>query len=388
MNKSRAIFEEVSAAAPAVPLPRPGEAEAKRRRARRLSAIWLWTLAGLVTAMVLIGGLTRLTDSGLSITEWNVVSGALPPMSAEEWQVEFDKYRAIPEYQLQNRGMSLEAFQFIYWWEWGHRQFGRLIGLVWAVGLLALAAGRNVPPGWWGRFLLVGALGGLQGAIGWWMVASGLTGERVDVASYRLATHLGLAFVILGLLAHYALLLGRDGATILSARRRRLPGPRRFGQAVLALAFLQIVVGALVAGIDAGRGYIDWPRMNGEWFPSESLAYDPLWSNFFENPALVQFNHRVLGYVLFLVGIGWWIRCRLQPHKALRRWADAMAAMLVAQVVLGVVTVINAAPLGWAILHQGGAILLWGLILRTLFETGWPAEQRIERASAFPAHRR
>ena len=388
MNKPRAIFEEVSTAAPAAPLPRPGEAEAKRRRARRLSALWLSTLAALVTAMVLIGGLTRLTDSGLSITEWNVVSGALPPMSAEAWQEEFDKYRAIPEYQLQNRGMSLSEFQFIYWWEWGHRQFGRLIGLVWAIGLLALAVTRNVPPGWWGRFLFVGALGGLQGAIGWWMVASGLTGDRVDVASYRLATHLGLAFLILGLLLHYGFQLRRDAAEMLAARRRRLAGPRVFGMAVLGLTFAQILVGALVAGIDAGRGYIDWPRMGGEWFPSESLAYDPLWSNFFENPALVQFNHRVLGYVLFLVGLGWWVRCRLQPHKGLRRWADWTAVMLFGQVVLGVVTVIHAAPLEWAILHQGGAILLWALVLRTLFETGWPAEQRIARASASPAGRR
>ena len=388
MSKPRAIFEEVSAGAPAAPALRPGEAEARRRRARRLSALWLSTLAALVTAMVLIGGLTRLTDSGLSITEWNVVSGALPPLTAEEWRTEFDKYRAIPEYRLQNRGMSFQEFQFIYWWEWGHRQFGRLIGLVWGVGLLALAVTRNVPPGWWGRFLFVGALGGLQGAIGWWMVASGLTGDMVDVASYRLATHLGLAFLILGLLLHYGFQLRRDGAEILAARRRRIPGPRLFGKVVLVLAFAQILVGALVAGIDAGRGYVDWPRMGGEWVPSAALDYAPIWTNFFENPALVQFNHRVLGYVLFLVGLGWWIRCRLQPHRGLRRWADGVAVMLTAQMVLGVVTVVNAAPLEWAILHQAGAIALWALILRALFETGWPAEQRIERASVFPSRRR
>lgn len=381
MNKPRAIFEEVSAATPAAAAPKPGEAEARRRRARRRSAFWLNLLAVLVTAMVLVGGMTRLTDSGLSITEWNVVSGAVPPMTAEGWQEEFDKYRAIPEYQLQNKGMSLSEFQYIYWWEWGHRQFGRLIGLVWAVGFLALAVTRNIPPGWTGRFLLLGALGGLQGAIGWWMVASGLTGDMVDVASYRLATHLGLAFVILGLLLHYGFQLRRDAPELLQARRRRLSGPRLFGQAVLALAFVQILLGALVAGIDAGRGYVDWPRMSGEWIPSEALAYTPLWTNFFENPALVQFNHRVVGYALLLLGLGWWIRCRRQPHKGARRWTGAVALMLVAQSVVGVVTVLNAAPLHWAILHQAGALLLWALVLRALFETGWPREERIERSA-------
>jgi len=381
MNKPRAIFEEVSDAAPAPAAPKPGEAEARRRRARRRSAFWLNLLAVLVTAMVLVGGLTRLTDSGLSITEWNVVSGALPPMTAEAWQEEFDKYRAIPEYQLQNRGMSLSEFQYIYWWEWGHRQFGRLIGLVWAIGFLALAVTRNIPPGWTGRFLLLGALGGAQGAIGWWMVASGLTGERVDVASYRLATHLGLAFVILGLLLHYGFQLRRDAPELLQARRRRLSGPRLFGQAVLGLAFVQILLGALVAGIDAGRGYIDWPRMGGEWIPSEALAYLPLWTNFFENPALVQFNHRVVGYALLLLGVGWWVRCLRQPHKGARGWTGVVALMLIAQSAVGVATVLNAAPLHWAILHQAGALLLWALTLRALFETGWPREERIERST-------
>ncbi|MEM7489618.1 MAG: COX15/CtaA family protein, partial [Pseudomonadota bacterium] len=187
----RAIFEEVSTAER--PAARGGVIDAARRGSRGLARAWLIVLFALVVVMIAVGGLTRLTDSGLAITEWRPVTGAIPPLSAEDWQREFDLYRAIPEYQLQNRGMTLAEFQWIYWWEWGHRQLGRVIGLVWALGFAGLLVTRKMPAGWTGRFLALGALGGLQGAIGWWMVASGLTGTMLDVASYRLATHLGLA---------------------------------------------------------------------------------------------------------------------------------------------------------------------------------------------------
>jgi cytochrome c oxidase assembly protein subunit 15 len=384
MSRPRAIFEDVSdrkeEARPAAP--KPGEAEARRRGARRAIAAWLFVLAGLVAVMVLVGGLTRLTDSGLSITEWRPVTGALPPMSAEAWQEEFDKYRAIPEYQLLNKGMSLEEFKFIYWWEWGHRQLGRLIGLVWAVGFVWFLVRRRIPPGWTGRLLIPGALGGVQGFIGWWMVSSGLEGTMVDVASYRLATHLGLAFVILALLLHFAWELRRDASDLLQARRRRFGGAMTFASVMLGLTFVQIILGALVAGIDAGRGYIDWPLMGGEFLPSESFDYAPLWSNFFENPALVQFNHRMAGYLLFAVGVVFWWRLRRQGHAGLRNWANWVLVMLFGQIVLGVVTVINAAPLHWAILHQAGALALWGLVLRARFEAGWPREERIARGRA------
>ena len=165
--------------------------------ARGAVRVWLMILFALVVVMIAVGGLTRLTDSGLSITEWKPVTGALPPMSAADWEAEFALYKQIPEYQLQNRGMSLEEFKVIYWWEWGHRQLGRVIGLVWALGFFFFLFTKRIPTGWTGRLLLLGALGGLQGAIGWWMVSSGLTGTMLDVASYRLATHLGLAFVIM-----------------------------------------------------------------------------------------------------------------------------------------------------------------------------------------------
>ncbi|MEM1316144.1 MAG: COX15/CtaA family protein [Pseudomonadota bacterium] len=384
MSKRRAIFEEVAADAPRGAVAVPGAAEAKRRRDRRAISVWLLILAGLVCAMVLVGGLTRLTDSGLSIVEWRPITGAVPPLSAEDWAVEFDKYRQIPEYQMQNRGMSLAEFQFIYWWEWGHRQFGRVIGLVWGVGLLWFLARRMIPPGWTWRLVLPGLLGGVQGFIGWWMVSSGLTGTMLDVASYRLAVHLGLAFVILGLLLHYAWLLRRDGAELLQARRRRLSGPRHFGMAVLGAVFLQILIGALVAGIDAGRGYTDWPLMAGEFLPSESFHYEPVWRNLFENPALVQFNHRMLGYFAALGVLGWALRCRQARHRGLARWSAWAALAVLVQTAIGIGTVLNAAPLEWAILHQAGAIALWGLVLRALFETGWPAQERIARAGRRP----
>lgn len=379
MTKRRALFEEVAADAPRAPVAAPGAAQARRQGARRAVAIWLWLLAALVVAMVLVGGMTRLTDSGLSITEWRPVTGAIPPLTAEDWQVEFDKYRQIPQYQLINRGMSLEEFKVIYWWEWGHRQFGRVIGLVWAVGYFGFLVFRRIPPGWSLRLLIPGLLGGVQGAIGWWMVASGLEGEMISVASYRLAVHLGLAFVILGLLVHYALMLGREPADLVQARRRRLRGPRGLGQGLLALTFLQIVLGALVAGIDAGRSYADWPLMGGEWFPSAAFVVEPPWRNFFESAGLVQFSHRVLGYLVFLLGLVWWVVAWRSGHRGLRGRAHAVMAVLSLQVVLGVVTVMQAAPWELAIVHQAGAIALWALLLRALFQAGWPVEERIAR---------
>ncbi|NRB00887.1 MAG: COX15/CtaA family protein, partial [Rhodobacteraceae bacterium] len=218
MADKRSIFEEVSAT-PVNETPKGGIISSRADVGRGAARLWLMCLFALVVIMIAVGGLTRLTDSGLSITEWAPISGAIPPLTAADWEAEFEAYRAIPEYQLQNKGMSLAEFQFIYWWEWGHRQLGRVIGLVWAVGFAALWATGRIPHGWTGRFFLIGALGGLQGAIGWWMVASGLTGEMLDVASYRLATHLGLAFVILGFIAWYTNLLGRSDVELLQARR-------------------------------------------------------------------------------------------------------------------------------------------------------------------------
>ena len=192
MSGKRSIFEEVDNAEKPASKPKKsgGIIDQGRDEWRKPARIWMLILFKLVVLMIVVGGLTRLTDSGLSITEWNVISGAVPPLGEAAWLVEFDKYKAIPEYELQNKGMTLGEFKTIYWWEWGHRQLGRLIGLVWAMGFVYLLMRYTIPRAWQGRMLLLGILGGAQGAIGWWMASSGLTGRMVDVASYRLASHL------------------------------------------------------------------------------------------------------------------------------------------------------------------------------------------------------
>jgi len=384
MVAKRSIFEEVGAQTPGR-APQGGMIAGRAKGARRGIRAWLIVLFMLVAAMIIVGGLTRLTDSGLSITEWRPVTGALPPMTGAEWQSEFDKYRAIPEYQLQNKGMSLDEFKVIYWWEWAHRQLGRVVGLVWALGFAGFVLARRVPAGWTPRLLLLGVLGGTQGAIGWWMVSSGLGGDRVDVASYRLATHLGLAFVILGLIAWYVFLLGRSETDLLQARRST--EARLFGLStgLMHFTFLQILLGALVAGIDAGRGFPTWPLMNGSFFPADAF-YVPggggVWHAFFENPGLVQFMHRMSGYLLFAFGVVVWLRGRKSAHLITRRAFDGVMALLVAQMVLGIAAVLTAAHVHVAITHQIGAVILWVLILRARHLARYPVAGSIRKGTA------
>lgn len=381
MAGKRSIFEEVGASVPPPPV---GGLIDRPRGARRGIRAWMIVLFLLVVTMIAVGGMTRLTDSGLSITEWKPVTGAMPPLNEADWAVEFEKYKATPEFSLQNTAMTLEEFKLIYWWEWGHRQLGRVIGLVWAVGFAGFALARAIPAGWTGRMLLVGVLGGLQGAIGWWMVSSGLEGQRVDVASYRLAVHLGLAFVILGVLAWYVFLLGRSEAALMQARRageRRLYG---LTTGLMHFAFLQVVLGALVAGIDAGRGYPTWPLMNGQFFPAEAF-YVPggvWWQAFFENPGLVQFIHRMSGYLLFAFGIVVWLRGRKSVHPVTRRACHGVMAMMVLQVAIGIATVLLAAQMHVAITHQIGAVILWVLILRVRHLAVYPVAGSIRKGTA------
>ena len=345
--------------------------------ARRAIRAWLIVLGALVVTMILVGGLTRLTDSGLSITEWDLVMGSLPPMGPADWQAAFAKYQETPEFRLVNPSMTLEQFKAIYWWEWGHRFLGRITGLVWIAGFLGFLAAKKIPTGWNGRLLAIGVLIGVQGAVGWWMVHSGLQGEMTDVASYRLATHLGLAFVILGLIAWAVMLLGRREADLLQARRLRDRPLFGMGTGLMHLALLQILLGALVAGIDAGRGFTDWPLMAGQVFPPDAFYIEPLWRNFFENSGLVQFVHRVVGYLLALFAIGAMIRGRRSGAAATRTAFLLAGAMVLLQMVLGIVTVMNAATLHIAITHQLGAIFAWLLILNARFHAGYPQPQSI-----------
>ncbi|MEJ1998892.1 MAG: COX15/CtaA family protein [Maritimibacter sp.] len=322
MAGSRSIFEEVGEGAETARKATPGMIDkGGSGRVRKAMRIWLGLLFLLVAAMILIGGLTRLTDSGLSITEWNLVFGTLPPLSETAWMSEFAKYQQSPEFQLQNSWMELADFQQIYWWEWGHRLLGRVIGMVWIFGFLGFWLAKKLPAGWARRLLIIGGLIGVQGAVGWWMVSSGLTGDMVDVASYRLATHLGLAFVIFGLIAWSMLLLGRSEAELMQARRLRERGLFGLGTGLMHLAFLQIILGALAAGIDAGTYFNDWPWMAGQFFPPDAVSITPVW--------------------------------------------------------LGILTVLQAAMLHVAITHQLGAILLWVLIITARFRAGYPEAQSV-----------
>lgn len=381
MSGKRAIFEEVGAGEATDRAVRAsGAIDRTANDSRGLIRIWMIALFALALATVLAGGLTRLTDSGLSITDWRPLAGAAPPMSEADWQAAFEKYKAIPEYRLQNRGMTLVEFKFIYWWEWWHRQLGRAVGLVWAIGFLGFLAAGRIPAGWTGRLLALGALGGLQGAAGWWMVASGLSGEMLDVASYRLAIHLGLAFAILGLIAWYAMQLARSERELLQARRAREPRLTALADILACLAFIQILLGALVAGIDAGRNYTDWPLMAGSFLPPDPLHLEPVWRNFFENDGLVQFSHRMAGYLLLLAGILVWRRSRRSGNVGILRAFDSMGAALLVQILLGIATVTLSSPWQLAILHQLGAVLLWALILRARHRSAYPAAESIRGA--------
>ncbi|MFO1140344.1 MAG: COX15/CtaA family protein [Paracoccus sp. (in: a-proteobacteria)] len=373
----RPVFQEVTDTTPRANAPSGGMIDAGHRGARGAIRVWLIVLFVLVAAMIALGGATRLTGSGLSITEWKPVTGAIPPMDAASWQAEFDRYRQIPQFQLVNPDMDLAGFKQIYWWEWSHRLLGRLVGLVWAAGFLVFWLTKRIPAGWTPRLLALGALGGAQGAIGWWMVHSGLGGDMVRVASYRLATHLGLAFAILGLIAWYAQSLSRSEAELMRARRAGEAKLFAMTTGLMHLAFVQILLGALVAGIDAGRMYTGWPTMGGEWIPAE--IWDPAlgWRNFFENPALVQFTHRMTAYLLTIYAVVVWARARRSPHPVTRGAYSVMLAALAVQVGLGIMNVIHASPLPLALAHQLGAVALFTLILRARHNARYPYETSV-----------
>lgn len=319
-------------------------------------AIWLFVVAAFVLAMVVVGGATRLTDSGLSITEWRPVTGAIPPLNEGDWQSEFAKYKQIPQYAQLNAGMSLAEFQFIYWWEWGHRFLGRVLGLVFGVPFVIFAIRGMLPRRLFWRLGGIFLLGGMQGAVGWWMVSSGLA-DRVSVAPERLMTHLGLAFALLALLIWTAM----DAWS--GAARQTLPSPwGRRAAILLGLIYLQILLGALVAGNDAGLVYNDWPLMNGRLLP-DNYASETVWGTLAHNQGAVQLHHRLLAYVVtilaIVMGVAAW-RSDYLP-RASKQLAALLALAVFAQATLGVVTLMLHAPIALGIAHQLAAALLLGL---------------------------
>jgi len=345
----------------AVPLASGGAAAAVA--APRAIALWLFACCALVFAMVVVGGVTRLTHSGLSITEWQPIVGTLPPLTPEAWQEAFAKYQATPEYRQVNHGMGLGEFKGIFWWEYAHRLLGRAIGLAFIVPYLVFLVRRRIPPGYAGALLGLFVLGGLQGALGWYMVKSGLVDDP-RVSQFRLTAHLALAFLIFAAMLWVALSL------VASPRLARplAPAVRRVrwhALAVLGLVFAMVLSGGLVAGIRAGFAYNTFPLMNGSVVPPELLPLEPAWKNFFWNMATVQFDHRVLAWIIAFVAPWLWWRVRTAygaPPRA-RAGATLLLALVALQIALGIATLVHVVPLPLAALHQAGAVLVFAAAL-------------------------
>lgn len=326
---------------------------------QRPVALWLLTCCALIFAMVVVGGVTRLTRSGLSIVEWAPIMGAIPPLNATQWEETFDRYKATPEYRKVNVGMDLEEFKDIFWMEYSHRLLGRAIGIVFIVPFLYFwlrgRLHRNLIP----RLAAMFVLGGLQGALGWYMVKSGLV-EDPHVSPYRLTAHLSLAFLI------YAFMLWTALSLLFPNQREASASTalRRFGLVVTGLIFVMVLSGGFVAGTKAGFAFNTFPTMNGHWIPPGILGLDPLWRNFFENIATVQFDHRVLAMVLVTTILAFWLKARTADLARETRWiVHALVAVLALQVGLGITTLVHHVPIALAAAHQAGALLLFSVAL-------------------------
>lgn len=335
------------------------------RSGDRIVQSWLFVVAGIVLLMVVVGGATRLTDSGLSITEWQPILGAIPPLSEADWLSAFEKYKQIPEYDIVNKGMSIEEFKLIYWWEWAHRFLGRFIGVAFAVPFLMFWALGMLRRGLAPQLFGVLALGGVQGFIGWFMVQSGLV-DRVDVSQYRLALHLSVAFLIFGALIWLALSLGgrTDGVRLDTVSQ----GQRRLARLIVVFLFMQVGLGALVAGLKAGLAYNTWPLMDGWLVPDDLGVLEPWYLNFFENVATVQFQHRMTAYaVVVLVLWHAWRLMQTADDERIVRSAGVLAVAALVQAGLGIWTLLAHVPLALGLAHQGGAAILFAIAIWHLY---------------------
>ena len=322
------------------------------QRNRRMVRVWLYAVLVVLVAIVMVGGATRMTGSGLSITEWKPIHGVIPPLNQAEWQEEFEKYQQIPQYEQLNKGMTLDEFKGIFWWEWAHRILARGVGFLVALPLVFFWLTGRLERSL--RWPLVGllALGGLQGFIGWWMVASGLA-ERVSVSQYRLATHLTLACIIIAATTYIA-----RGLAIYS-QAPALRGVQRFAGILVLLVLVQIYLGGLVAGLHAGLSYNTWPLMDGAIVPGDLLIIEPAWRNFFENPKTVQFVHRMAAYTVF-AAVLWhaFAVARALPNSTHARRAWVLVFLVLGQAAIGVGTLLAQAHMHWALLHQAFAIVV------------------------------
>ena len=310
-------------------------------------AIWLFVVAAMIALMVVVGGLTRLTESGLSIVEWKPVTGVIPPIGEAQWAAEFDKYKQFPEYQKINRGMTLDGFKSIFWLEYIHRLLGRLIGVIFFLPMVWFWLRNRIPAGMKPHLVAMFVLGGSQGALGWFMVESGLV-DRPDVSHLRLTAHLGLALLIFVYILWSALSL---------ARRGRMLALRGGGIAALlaCLVFLQILSGGLVAGLDAGQGYNTWPLMDGSIIPKGLLSMSPGWINILDNAMTVQFQHRMGAYLVAALAVATAILSKGRAATGLRHGLLAAVAL---QIALGITTLLHHVPVSLGAMHQAGAVLV------------------------------
>jgi heme a synthase len=344
---------------------------------RRAVALWLYLVAALMVVTLVVGGATRLTESGLSIVEWKPVTGVIPPLSQEAWQAEFAKYREIPQYRELNRGMSLDRFKTIYWWEWSHRLLARLVGAAFLLPFLVFLWRGWIEPQLRLRLWALFGAGAALGVVGWWMVSSGLA-ARVSVSQYRLAFHLTLACAI------YAAILWTARGLAPSNAGQEPRRVRLTAIGLVGLMFLQIYLGALVAGLDAGLTYNTWPLIDGAFVPAaERLWFEtPLWRNLFENALMVQFNHRMVAYALWLLAMLHLIDViRLRRGGATLNGALALAGVITIQAGIGIVTLLHQAPLKLALLHQAIAIVVLSIAVVHAQRLG-PRRERAEVSAA------
>jgi heme a synthase len=332
--------------------------------------IWLLVIAVLIAAMVVVGGLTRLNGAGLSITEWHPVTGVVPPLDDAQWQAEFAKYQGTPQYELLNKGMGLASFKTIYWWEWAHRLLGRVLGAVFLLPFVYFLWQRRIDRALVPRLVVIFLLGAAQGALGWWMVTSGFQRNRVAVSQYLLAAHLGLAVALFAAVLWTAL-------EVVDARRTSVAALARFKPwaiALAALVFIQMLLGAFMAGLDAGRAFDTWPTYGGAWIPPGLYDLSPWWINHFENPALVHFQHRTVGYLIAIFVIGLFVALRRAgADKPVRIAGVHVLGLTMLQIALGVLTVINDVPLALAAAHQIVALALFGSALWLVYSFTPPA---------------
>ena len=344
-------------------------------RNRRQIRGWLAVVLFALFALVLVGGATRLTESGLSITEWKPIHGVIPPLSAAEWEEEFRLYQRIPQYEQLNKDMTVEEFKTIFWWEWAHRLLARSIGVVFAVPLLFFWVSGRIERRLRLPLLGILALGGFQGFIGWWMVSSGLV-ERTEVSQYRLATHLVIACLIFGACMWiFRGLCPHSGDAPPTKRSQTVAG------IIAALGLFQIYLGALVAGLDAGLSYNTWPLMDGAIVPADLFVQQPAWINLFENPKTVQFVHRIGAYLLFAVALWHMVTSwRAAPGTTHARRSVLLFGLVTLQAAIGITTLLLQVPIGWGVLHQAGALIVLGFAIAHWrgFVGEYPRETAIE----------